>query len=429
MLALAIVVAGCAKGSERSEKPAAQAGATSGPTTSGATTSSATTPVTATSAPATPLPTATSVPTTLEEWERFDYSSSVVPATALTALPLVEVQRIRGIIFGKHGRVFGDTTIQHWLSTRPWYREDLDFTNARLSEGDRQNLEVVREAEAAKHTQIETGDMRFYENRVITTAMLGDHPPQDWEVLEAEVLANHGYVFAGDEEDVEPDEKHSLQPDALQKYFNERYWYHRDPNFAARQLSAIEQQNLDTIALAVMRQNKRSVSPGMMRLFQSTALTEPMLNNVNLADLRLLRNEIYALHGRPFQTGWIAEAFRQYPWYKPRADYSDTELSTVERANIALITKREEELHQDLATKMLTRGDVMGLRPEDARRLRNEIYARHGRRFQDPQLRRYFASFTWYKPNDTFRERQLSATERLNAELISQYEHGKFTEG
>jgi hypothetical protein len=347
----------------------------------------------------------------------------VTPA-GLASLPLVLAQRIRGIIFGRHGRVFQDSTLEAWLATRSWYHADTTFTNARLTAGERENLEIVREAEATKHTQIEPGDIRFYQDRVITTTMLGDHSPQDWEVLEAEVLANHGYVFEGDDDD-----SRTLQGDDLQKYFEDRYCYHPNRDFRAKQLSAIERQNLDTIVLAVTRQNKRALSPGMMNLFRSTPLTEPMLTNVSVADLRLLRNEVYARHGRPFQTAWLAQYFKQEPWYAPRSDYSDAELSATERANTALITKREEELHQSLGTRLLNVSDVRGLLPEDARRLRNEVYARHGRRFQDPKLQRYFASFSWYRPNDTFRESQLNETERANATLISQYEHGKFTEG
>jgi YARHG domain-containing protein len=365
------------------------------------------------------------IPSTMDQWERFDYASSAIPAAALAPLPLVELQRIRGIIFGKHGRVFQDSTLERWLASRPWYRPDSSFTNARLTQEERENLELVREAEAKKHPQIESGDMRFYDNRVITTAMLGDHSPQDWEVLEAEVLANHGFVF-----ETELDmENRDLQPDDLQRYFDERYWYQRRPEFRATELSAIERQNLDTIAVAVTRQNKRTLSPGMMNLFQSTPLTEQMLSHLTLADMRLLRNEIYARRGRPFQTAWLAAVFRQYPWYIPRSDYSDADLSPVERANIALITQREQQLHESLSTKLLDSDDVQGLRSEDARRLRNEIYARHGRRFRDPALQRYFASFAWYKPNDSFRENQLNATERKNADLISQYEQGRFTEG
>ena len=357
---------------------------------------------------------------TPDQWEQLDYASTAISPTALAPLSLVQLQHIRGIIFGKHGRVFEDSTLQHWLLTRAWYRSDASFTNARLSSRERENLDVVREAEAKKHPQIETGDMRFYQNRVITTAMLGEHTPQDWEVLEAEVLANHGFFFGYAD---------SQEPDDLQTYFDERYWYRSRPEFKASDLSAIERQNRDTIAVAAMRQNKRPLAPGMMNLFQSTPLTQQMLSSISIADLRLLRNEIYARHGRGFETPWLAEYFRQQPWYTPRHDYSDAELSSVERANIALITNREEQLHQSLSTTLLRPDEVRGLRPDDARRLRNEIYARHGRRFRDPMLQRYFASFSWYKPNDAFSENQLNPTERINAELISQYEHGRFTEG
>jgi hypothetical protein len=359
-------------------------------------------------------------PADAEQWEQFDYAANAISPATLTPLPLAEVRRIRAIIFGKHGRMFEDSTLQHWLLTRPWYHPDTSFTNARLTPRERENLDVVREIEAKKHSHIESGDMRFYENRIITTAMLGEHTAQDWEVLAAEVLANHGFVFG----EPDPDE-----PDDLQTYFNERYWYQPRRGFKAADLSPIEQQNRDTIAVAAMRQNKRPLAPGVMNLFQSTSLTSQMLEHVNLADLRLLRNEIYARHGRPFQTAWLADYFRQEPWYAPRRDYTDAELSPVERANIALITQREEQQHQALSQRLLQPWEVMGLRPDDARRLRNEIYARHGRRFRDPMLQRYFASFAWYKPNDAFRESDLSETERLNAELISQYEHGRFTEG
>ena len=246
-------------------------------------------------------------------------------------------------------------------------------------------------------------------------------------MLEAEVLANHGYVFE-DWDDGRYDGK-SFDPSSLQEYFEERYWYTPDPNFSSAELSEIEKQNLDTITLAATRQTGRKVALGMMNLFQATALTDAMLEHVSIADLRLLRNEIYARHGRPFKTKWIADEFRRYPWYKARADYSDAELSPVERANIALITRREENLHESLASETLSVPDVMGLRPDDARKLRNEIFARHGRRFRDPKLQGYFASFPWYKPNDAFREDQLNATERTNAALISQYESGRFTEG
>lgn len=359
------------------------------------------------------------------EWENFNYASSSIPKGDLTPLPLIELQHIRAIIFGKHGRMFQDTTLQRWLASRPWYHGEGSFTNARLAPLERANLDLVREAEAAKHTQVESGDMRFYQDRVLTTAMLGTHSPQDWQVLESEVLANHGFVFDREEDRDDPNDP----PSDIQKYFDERYWYERKPEFDARQLSPIERQNIDTITLAMTRQQGRTLSPGMMHLFKANPLTDRILEGVAIADLRLLRNEVYARHGRIFQTAWLGDFFRNFPWYQPRADYSDAELSPVERANVALITSREKQLHEELATRTLQVSDVRGLRPDDARLLRNEIFARHGRRFKDPRLQRYFASFAWYHPTDAFREDQLNDTERKNVTLISQYESGRFTEG
>jgi hypothetical protein len=364
--------------------------------------------------------------TRVARWEKFDYASGSIAKSDLTPLPLVELQQIRAIVFGKHGRVFQDTTLQRWLASRPWYHADTTFTNARLAPQERVNLDVVREAEAEKHTQVESGDMRFYQNRVLTAAMLGTHSLQDWQVLEAEVLANHGFVFDGREQ-VNEEEEEPLSP--IQKYFDERYWYERNPKYDARELSTIERQNLDTITLAMTRQQGRRLAPGMMHLFQATPLTDQLLEGVAIADLRLLRNEVYARHGRIFQTTWLADMFRSFPWYKPRADFKDSELSPVERANIALITTREQRLHDELGTRTLQVSDLRGLAPDDARRLRNEIYARHGRRFRDPGLQRYFASFAWYRPNDSFREDQLNEIEKKNVTLIGYYEEGRFTEG
>jgi hypothetical protein len=216
-----------------------------------------------------------SVPSTIDQWELFDYASTAVPSSALATMPLGDLQRIRAIVFGRHGRIFQDSTLQSWLMSRPWYHADSEFSNSRLADGEKENLEVVREAEAAKHKQIEPGDMRFYQNRVITIAMLGDHTTADWEIIENEVLANHGYVFSRGYDYERDEQSHrELQPDELQKYFDERYWYRRDVHFMPYKLSAIERQNLDTIAFAIMKQNKRSVSPGVMHLFTSTPLTD-----------------------------------------------------------------------------------------------------------------------------------------------------------
>lgn len=57
---------------------------------------------------------------------------------------------------------------------------------------------------------------------------------------------------------------------------------------------------------------------------------------------------------------------------------------------------------------------------------RNEIYARHGRRFEDTELQKYFDSCSWYEgtvnPED-FDESVLNSFEIANIHTISGYEH------
>jgi len=160
----------------------------------------------------------------------------------------------------------------------------------------------------------------------------------------------------------------------------------------------------------------------MIYLFQPTLLSDSLLSVVSLYDLRLLRNEVFARRGRRFQTPWLQDYFSAQHWYRPRADFRDTDLSEIEKSNVKLITATEARRHEELATRVLNLPELEGLYPETARRLRNEIFARHGRIFRDRRLQSYFASFDWYQPNPRFDERSLSAIERQNAQVISEHE-------
>jgi len=297
-----------------------------------------------------------------------------------------------------------------------WRRKAL----ARLSAREKANLDVIRAAEARKHTQIETGDMRYNQNRVITTAMLGHHTAPDWEVIASEIGAIHGQTFMDEEPDEEDYEGHDVW--VLQKYFDERYWYHRRKDYSNKELSAIERANADTIALARMRDLKLAVAPGTMYLFQTTSLTDTLLRGVSLYDLRILRNEVYARHGRRFETPWLRDYFKNEPWYTPRASFTIAELSEIEKANVKVIQAVEARRHEELSTRELSNRDVDGLFPEIARRLRNEIFARHGRTFKDPHLQSYFASQDWYHPDPKFSLSSLSPTEKKNVDFILAYE-------
>ena len=56
------------------------------------------------------------------------------------------------------------------------------------------------------------------------------------------------------------------------------------------------------------------------------------------------------------------------------------------------------------------------------RRLRNAVFARHGRKFEDPELQKFFGSQSWYKPRDGFSRKKLTRGDRINIKLISKEE-------
>lgn len=79
-------------------------------------------------------------------------------------------------------------------------------------------------------------------------------------------------------------------------------------------------------------------------------------------------------------------------------------------------------------TTVLTERDLMFLSEEELRIARNEIFARHGRKFDDPELRAHFENTDWYNGRYTPEEFEkiqhdvLSEAEWKNIQLISEAE-------
>lgn len=79
--------------------------------------------------------------------------------------------------------------------------------------------------------------------------------------------------------------------------------------------------------------------------------------------------------------------------------------------------------------RLLTLADLKGRSAWELTVMRNEIYARHGRKFKEQKLQRYFESQSWYKPRysgEEFPDSLLSEIELKNAITIRDYQrlHG-----
>jgi len=59
---------------------------------------------------------------------------------------------------------------------------------------------------------------------------------------------------------------------------------------------------------------------------------------------------------------------------------------------------------------------------------RNEIFARHGRPFQNEDIRKHFEATGWYSPDEDYTDAWLSLTERKNAAFILKYQELKYGE-
>jgi hypothetical protein len=344
----------------------------------------------------------------VKTWETFDFAGHSVSPADISALALEDLKLVRGIVFGKHGRVFKDPDIKRFLESQTWFKADPNFQNSALNDTERRNLDVIRIAEAQKHDTVQPGDMRLYQDRALTRKKLGEHTSAELTVLAAEIEAIHGKRFDD-----------TLW---LQQYLDERYWYQPTAHYDPKGLSAVERKNLQLIDAIQKQQRRVALSPGDMELFENKLIADRMLRGLSLHELRLLRNEIYARHGRIFKTVWIQQYFGGQPWYDPKEDFKDEDISGNDKTNIETIVRYENKLHDSISNKPITRALLEGLFLEDVRKMRDEIYARHGKVFKDQWTQKYFASFDWYKANPNFTDASLSPVEKGNLVVIARYE-------
>ena len=356
-----------------------------------------------------------------QNWHKVDFTKQKINKTKIEKLtieyPVDELALLRGVVFGKRGRVFKERSIQDYLEKQAWYKPNPKFSNSLLTKMERENLDLIRLEEAARHEFVQPGDLRYWQAREIPEEKLYSETSAGWRIMIAEIEAIHGRRF-----DDEP---------WLQKYFEERYWYKANPSYSPEMLNGFERKNLE--ALNAKRGDMRGaeLSIGDMDKFQNVPIKEEQLKGLTLNDLRFIRNEFWARRGRKFVTPGFKQVFEWRDWYKPAKDQSKVKLNKIEEQNVKLIESIEAKMREKIATEPITAEMIEGLFIEDLRVIRNEIYARRGRVFKDAALQKYFESQAWYQPNPEFKDDALSEIEIKNLAIIRQFEDtaiSKFTE-
>ena len=353
-------------------------------------------------------------------FDKFDFSKKRLPPAALKNLHEDEnaddFALLRGVVFGKHGRVFKERPIQEYLDKQAWYKANKNFSNEVLTKLERDNLDLIRITEAQKHDFVEPGDMRIWRTKLIPDDKLRDYSGAEISILAAEIEAIHGKKFSDE---------------WLQKYFDDRYWYKPDATYDPSTLTDIERKNLGRLNAEKEKQHKSAIAIGEMDHFQNVLLTEDKLDGLSILDLRILREEFYARHGKKFDAPGIADYFNWRDWYKPAKNQKAIKLTDIEQKNVDLLYQREWKVRESLATTPITEETLGFLFAEDLRVLRNEVYARHGRIFKDVKLQAYFEAQPWYKADPNFKDDQLNEVEAANLAKIKEAEESatsKFSE-
>jgi hypothetical protein len=209
-------------------------------------------------------------------------------------------------------------------------------------------------------------------------------------------------------------------------------------------------------------------------LYYDRAITEEDLKGRTLRELSLLRNTIFARAGNTFRRPWLDKHFRAQDWYAPKEAIDTSKITKIDKDNARKISEHDAAIPRDELTKMkdevLARKNAGKATPEDAvelsllsqrlgelvgtegegepspledptrldkilkvedlstlsrrdlRILRNTVYARRGRAFDSKVVQGYFASATWYKPDQGYDDSRLNETDRKNIAVIRSVE-------
>lgn len=74
------------------------------------------------------------------------------------------------------------------------------------------------------------------------------------------------------------------------------------------------------------------------------------------------------------------------------------------------------------ADRVVTSAELAGWSKAELRVMRNEVFARHGRIFQSPDLQDYFSKKAWYRQNASYSDALLSDVDRENVKIIQEHE-------
>lgn len=209
------------------------------------------------------------------------------------------------------------------------------------------NKAQTEQTEQIRQTQTTDGlDPTMYDwlgERKVTAEDLTGKTPGDLRLMRNSIFARHGYIFKSDD---------------LTEYFSNFPWYKPTSPNVDNLLSPLEKENIAYIKkfeggdTAIAPAPKKQSAPAKVDssydgidytdLVMNYRLSGSDLAGYNKAELRLMRNTIYARHGYIFKSADLRAHFSRFSWYVPKyREIPLNYLSELERHNIELIKSYE----------------------------------------------------------------------------------------
>lgn len=202
----------------------------------------------------------------------------------LSGRTLRELSLMRNTIFARTGHPFVKTWLNDYFRAQPWYHPSEKADLSKLSEIDKKNADRIARYEAA-----------------LTEADLNQRKDA--------LLARRGTPAWTAEDDVEIELLSAARGEWL-----------GGKEVAAAQRNPLEDPN---------------VLDGLLTLDQ--------IKDMSRRDLRLVRNTIFARHGRAFKSDVLVSYFEAKPWYHVDPAYSEAMLSEIDKKNTTLVLSVEKD--------------------------------------------------------------------------------------
>jgi len=212
----------------------------------------------------------------------FYYFDREITEKDLEGRTLRELSLMRNTIYARAGNEFSRKWLHAYFTAQPWYKE-TGYDKSKISELDRKNAEKIAQREAGM--------------------------PKEDLVARREVL----------------------------RQMKERGQWNNDLNVELGLISHALGETVEWDPSLELRNPLES--PGLL----DKLITVKQIGDFSRRDLRILRNMIYARHGRPFVSLILQEYFGRMAWYKVDPQYSDKRLTDIDKKNIKIVLSVEQQ--------------------------------------------------------------------------------------